>query len=44
MQAAAQYIESHNLQKTVEDVINQTIKAKPDEPFSFMVKTIIADQ
>lgn len=37
-QAAAQYIEEHNLQKVVEDAINATIKAKPSEPFSFMVR------
>lgn len=36
-QAAAQYIEEHNLQKAVEDAINATIKAKPEEPFAFMV-------
>jgi hypothetical protein len=37
-QAAAQYIEQHNLQKAVEDAINATIKAKPEEPFAFMVR------
>ena len=37
-QAAAAYIEEHNLQKVVEDAINATIKAKPTEPFSFMVR------
>jgi hypothetical protein len=37
MQAAAAYIEEHNLQKVVEDAINATIKAKPSEPFAFMV-------
>lgn len=37
LQAAAQYIEEHNLQKVVEDAINATIKAKPAEPFSYMV-------
>ena len=40
MQAAAQYIEEHNLQKVVEDAINATIKAKPSEPFSFMVSAV----
>ena len=34
---AAAYIEEHKLQKTVEDVINLTIKAKPEDPFTFMV-------
>jgi hypothetical protein len=38
LQAAAQYIEEHNLQKVVEDAINATIKAKPSEPFAFMVR------
>ena len=38
LQAAAQYIEQHNLQKVVEDAINATIKAKPSEPFSYMVR------
>ena len=38
MQAAAQYIEEHNLQKVVEDAINATIKEKPAEPFSYMVR------
>lgn len=37
-QAAAQYIEEHNLQKVVEDAINATIKEKPAEPFSYMVR------
>lgn len=39
LQAAAAYIEEHNLQKVVEDAINATIKAKPTEPFAFMVRT-----
>lgn len=38
LQAAAAYIEEHNLQKVVEDAINATIKAKPAEPFAFMVR------
>ncbi len=38
LQAAAQYIEEHNLQKVVEDAINATIKEKPSEPFSYMVR------
>ena len=36
MQASA-YIEEHNLQKAVEDVLNATIKARAAEPFSFLV-------
>lgn len=37
-QSAAAYIEEHNIQKVVEEVINATIKAKPSNPFSFMVR------
>lgn len=36
-----EYIEKHELSKRVEDVINQTVKAKPDEPLSFMVSPIL---
>jgi hypothetical protein len=42
LQAAAAYIEEHQLQKVVEDAINATIKAKPTEPFSFMVRPLPA--
>lgn len=35
------YIETHGLQKTVEDVLNGTVKSKPDEPLSFMVRGLI---
>ena len=41
-QAAAAYIEEHQLQKVVEDAINATIKAKPTEPFAFMVRVAAA--
>ena len=37
LQATQQYLESHGVQKAVEDVINATVKAKPEEPFAFMV-------
>ena len=32
------YIDKHSLQKKVEDVLNNTVKAKPEEPLSFMVR------
>ena len=32
------YIDKHSLQKKVEDVLNSTVKAKPEEPLSFMVR------
>ena len=32
-----EYIEKHELSKRVEEVINATVKAKPDEPLSYMV-------
>lgn len=32
------YIEKHNLQKRVEDVLNSTVKSKPEEPMSYMVR------
>ena len=32
-----EYIEKHELPKRVEEVINATVKAKPDEPLSYMV-------
>ena len=37
-----EYIDKHELTKRVEDAINATVKAKPDEPLSFLVS--IADQ
>ena len=40
--AAAAYIEEHNLQKVVEDAINATIKAKPEEPFAYMASVLRA--
>lgn len=33
-----EYIEKHELPKRVEEVINATVKAKPDEPLSYMVR------
>ncbi|RMZ55538.1 hypothetical protein APUTEX25_000121 [Auxenochlorella protothecoides] len=38
--SAAAYIEEHNIQKVVEEVINATIKAKPSNPFSFMADEV----
>ena len=35
------YIDKHELTKRVEDAINATVKAKPDEPLSFLVSTNI---
>ena len=32
-----EYIDKHELTKRVEDAINATVKAKPDEPLSFLV-------
>lgn len=31
-----EYIDKHDLSKKIEDVINQTVKQKPDEPVSYM--------
>lgn len=33
-----EYIDKHELTKRVEDAINATVKAKPDEPLSFLVR------
>lgn len=35
-----EYIEKHELPKRVEEVINATVKAKPDEPLSYMVSPL----
>lgn len=32
-----EYIDKHQLQKKVEDVLNICVKSKPDEPLSYMV-------
>ena len=32
-----EYIDKHDLSKKVEEVINACVKAKPEEPISFMV-------
>lgn len=37
-----EYIEKHELPKRVEEVINATVKAKPDEPLSYMAKALSA--
>jgi hypothetical protein len=33
-----EYIDKHDLSKKVEEAINQTVKVKPDEPLSYMVR------
>ena len=33
-----EYIDNHDLSKKVEELVNTTVKAKPDEPLSFMVR------
>ena len=33
-----EYIEKHELSKRIEEIINATVKAKPDEPLSYMVR------
>lgn len=33
-----EYIDKHDLSKKVEEVINACVKAKPEEPISFMVQ------
>ena len=34
-----EYIDAHGISKTVEEVINATVKAKAPEPCSFMART-----
>ncbi|KAL6762020.1 enolase [Haematococcus lacustris] len=36
MAAVQEYIDKHNLQKHIENVLNLAVKAKPDEPLSFL--------
>lgn len=38
MSSVQEYLDSHQLSKKVEDAINSTVKAKPDEPLSFLVR------
>lgn len=33
-----EFIDEHQLSKKIEDAVNQTVKAKPSEPMSFMVR------
>jgi hypothetical protein len=41
MQSQTQaFLDQHGIQKAVEDVINATVKAKPEAPMAFMVSTI----
>lgn len=37
-----EYIDTHSLQKVVEDVLNGCVKTKPDDPLSFMVRGLLA--
>lgn len=37
-QSATEYIEEKGIQKSVEEVLNATIKARPEDPYSFMVR------
>jgi hypothetical protein len=37
-----EYIDAHGISKTVEEVINATVKAKASEPCSFMVRRAAA--
>mmetsp|Transcript_27595 Transcript_27595/g.60368 ORF Transcript_27595/g.60368 Transcript_27595/m.60368 type:complete len:480 (+) Transcript_27595:154-1593(+) len=36
-----EYIDKHQLQKRVEDVLNTCVKNKPDEPLAFMAKELL---
>ena len=38
MATIQEYIDAHNLSRKVEEVINATCKAKPEEPAAFMVR------
>lgn len=38
---ASQYIEQHGLQAAIEKVINQTVNAKPEEPFAYLAHEIL---
>jgi enolase len=38
MSSVQSYIDQHSLQKNVEDVLNACVKAKPEEPLTFMVR------
>ncbi len=35
------YLDKHSLQTKVEEVLNSCVKAKPDEPLSFMAKEML---
>jgi len=41
MAGVQEYIDKHNLQKKVEDVLNSCVKARPEEPLSFMAKELL---
>ena len=36
------YLDKHDLSKKMEELINTTVKARPDEPLSFMVRATSA--
>lgn len=36
------YITQHTLEKKVEDILNATVKAKPEEPMAFMVRFLLS--
>ena len=36
MQASQAYLDTHGIQKAVEDVINSAVKHKPENPIAFM--------
>lgn len=38
LQAVQSYLDKHELTKKVEDAINATVKAKPEEPTAFLVR------
>lgn len=38
MSTVQSYIDQHSLQKNIEDVLNSCVKAKPEEPLTFMVR------
>lgn len=41
MATIQEYIDAHNLSRKVEEVINATCKAKPEEPAAFMVRCFV---
>lgn len=35
-----EYLDKHSLQERVENVLNSCVKGRPDEPLSYMVRTL----